>query len=54
MLDVVINLVFGSTSVELTPAQYLCAEITACVLVVLCFSYISISLYKLFRYIVKF
>ena len=54
MLDVVLNLLFGDNVPTLTANENCLVLATACILIILCFSYISVSLFKLFKYIVKF
>lgn len=54
MYDILLNLLFNSTSVQLSDKQILIVTGGATLLVILAFSFISISMAKLFKYICKF
>lgn len=54
MYDVLLDLLFRGANVELSNAQVLSVTIGAIILVLLSFSFISIALYRLMLYIIKF
>lgn len=54
MVDVVLNLLYGSTSIALSDNQALLVCGCACVLVLMAFGFISLAFYKLMLYICKF
>ena len=54
MYDVLLDLLYRGADVELTASQTLSITIGAIVLVLLAFTFISIALYRLMLYIIKF
>lgn len=55
MVDVVLNLLYGTTqNLTLTAHEQLCVVGCACLLVLLCFGFVSVAFYKLMLYIFKF
>lgn len=54
MYNILLDLLYRGANVELSSAQVLSITIGAIVLVLLAFCFISIALYRLMLYIIKF